>query len=38
MPSSSEEVVDAIAAVQTNPRTDWPLSDIVIESVVIENR
>ncbi|MFJ8882282.1 peptidylprolyl isomerase [Streptomyces sp. NPDC102402] len=32
------KVVDAIAAAPTNPRTDRPLQDVVIESVVIESR
>ncbi|MFC9926793.1 peptidylprolyl isomerase [Streptomyces sp. NPDC127190] len=35
---ASRRVVDAIAAVPTNPRTDRPLEDVVIESVVIEKR
>ncbi|MFE9722135.1 peptidylprolyl isomerase [Streptomyces sp. NPDC005794] len=35
---AGERVVDAIAAVPTNPRTDRPLQDVVIESVVIETR
>ncbi|MEN3582760.1 peptidylprolyl isomerase [Streptomyces sp. ZYX-F-203] len=35
---AGRRVVDAIAAVQTNPRTDRPLSDVVIESVVVETR
>ncbi|WP_369170670.1 peptidylprolyl isomerase [Streptomyces sp. R28] len=35
---ASQKVIDAIATVQTNPRTDRPLSDIVIESVVVETR
>ncbi|MEU6735485.1 peptidylprolyl isomerase [Streptomyces physcomitrii] len=33
-----KKVVDAIAAAKTNPRTDRPVSDVVIESVVIETR
>nr|WP_180218383.1 peptidylprolyl isomerase [Streptomyces albus] len=33
---ASKKVVDAIGNVQTNPRTDRPLQDVVIESVVIE--
>jgi peptidyl-prolyl cis-trans isomerase A (cyclophilin A) len=35
---ASQKVVDAIASAQTNPRTDRPVSDVVIESVVIETR
>ncbi|MCH0538753.1 peptidylprolyl isomerase [Streptomyces sp. MUM 203J] len=35
---ASKKVVDAIAATQTNPRTDRPVDDVVIESVVIESR
>ncbi|MEU3713096.1 peptidylprolyl isomerase [Streptomyces catenulae] len=35
---AGKKVVDAIAAAQTNPRTDRPVQDVVIESVVIENR
>ncbi|MFJ8634971.1 peptidylprolyl isomerase [Streptomyces sp. NPDC093568] len=35
---ASQKVVDAIATVQTNPRTDRPLNDVVIESVVVETR
>jgi peptidyl-prolyl cis-trans isomerase A (cyclophilin A) len=34
----SQQVVDAIVAAPTNPRTDRPLKDIVIESVVVETR
>ncbi|WP_370413772.1 peptidylprolyl isomerase [Streptomyces fradiae] len=34
----SKAVVDAIAAVDTNPRTDRPVADVVIETVVIESR
>lgn len=30
--------MDTIAAIQTNPRTDRPLNDVIIESVVIETR
>lgn len=33
---ASQKVVDAIATTATNPRTDRPLQDVVIESVVIE--
>ncbi len=35
---ASQKVIDAIATVQTNPRTDRPLKDVVIESVVVETR
>ncbi|WP_269855378.1 peptidylprolyl isomerase [Streptomyces sp. RPT161] len=35
---ASKKVVDAIATAQTNPRTDRPLNDVVIESVVVEKR
>ncbi|MEW2575206.1 peptidylprolyl isomerase [Streptomyces syringium] len=35
---ASQKVVDAIATAQTNPRTDRPVKDVVIESVVIETR
>ncbi|MGP3753650.1 peptidyl-prolyl cis-trans isomerase A (cyclophilin A) [Streptomyces sp. LamerLS-316] len=35
---ASRRVVDAIAAAPTNPRTDRPLQDVVIESVAIETR
>ncbi|QKW07752.1 peptidylprolyl isomerase [Streptomyces sp. NA04227] len=35
---AGRKVVDEIAAVQTNPRTDRPVKDVVIESVVIESR
>ncbi|MFF8191512.1 peptidylprolyl isomerase [Streptomyces bobili] len=35
---ASQKVVDAIASVETNPRTHRPLKDIVIESVVVETR
>ncbi|MEU3445861.1 peptidylprolyl isomerase [Streptomyces thermolilacinus] len=35
---SGKKVVDAIASTKTNPRTDRPVSDVVIESVVIEKR
>jgi peptidyl-prolyl cis-trans isomerase A (cyclophilin A) len=35
---SGKKVVDAIAATQTNPRTDRPVNDVVIESVVVESR
>ncbi|WP_330282877.1 peptidylprolyl isomerase [Streptomyces sp. NBC_00588] len=36
--TASQKVVDAIAATRTNPRTDRPLNDVVIESVVVETR
>ncbi|MET8687530.1 peptidylprolyl isomerase [Streptomyces sp. NPDC004732] len=35
---AGKKVVDAIGATQTNPRTDRPVNDVVIESVVIETR
>jgi peptidyl-prolyl cis-trans isomerase A (cyclophilin A) len=35
---ASQKVVDAVATTGTNPRTDRPLEDVVIESVVIERR
>ncbi|MBL0778730.1 MULTISPECIES: peptidylprolyl isomerase [Streptomyces] len=35
---ASQKVVDEIASTQTNPRTDRPVKDVVIESVVVENR
>ncbi|MFE6664115.1 peptidylprolyl isomerase [Streptomyces sp. NPDC057697] len=35
---ASQKVVDAIAATATNARTDRPVEDVVIESVVIETR
>ncbi|MET9414275.1 peptidylprolyl isomerase [Streptomyces klenkii] len=35
---ASKKVVDAIATTQTNPRTDRPVNDVVIESVVVESR
>jgi peptidyl-prolyl cis-trans isomerase A (cyclophilin A) len=35
---SGKKVVDAIIGAQTNPRTDRPLEDIVIESVEVETR
>ncbi|MFJ9826879.1 peptidylprolyl isomerase [Streptomyces sp. NPDC101160] len=34
----SKAVVDAIAATETNPRTDRPVDDVVIETVVVESR
>ncbi|MGW2474916.1 peptidylprolyl isomerase [Streptomyces sp. NPDC001665] len=36
--AESREVVDTIVAVPTNARTDRPVQDVVIESVVIERR
>jgi peptidyl-prolyl cis-trans isomerase A (cyclophilin A) len=36
--AASRKVVDDIATTGTNPRTDRPLEDVVIESVVIERR
>lgn len=35
---ASKKVVDAIATTQTNPRTDRPVNDVRIESVVFETR
>ncbi|MDQ0843937.1 MULTISPECIES: peptidylprolyl isomerase [unclassified Streptomyces] len=35
---AGKKVVDAIVGTQTNPRTDRPLNDVVIESVVVETR
>lgn len=35
---ASKKVVDAIGGAATNPRTDRPLQDVVIESVVVETR
>lgn len=35
---ASKKVVDAIATAATNPRTDRPVQDVVIESVVVEKR
>lgn len=34
----SQKVVDDIAGAKTNPRTDRPVNDVVIESVVVETR
>ena len=34
--AASQKVVDTIATIQTNPRTDRPLNDVIIESVVNE--
>nr|WP_206313595.1 peptidylprolyl isomerase [Streptomyces coryli] len=36
--TNGQKVVDDIAATQTNPRTDRPVQDVVIESVEIERR
>ncbi|SFD23049.1 peptidylprolyl isomerase [Streptomyces aidingensis] len=33
---AGQKVVDAIAGVSTNPRTDRPVQDVVIESVTVE--
>ncbi|WP_369203351.1 peptidylprolyl isomerase [Streptomyces sp. PU-14G] len=35
---ASKKVVDAIGGTQTNPRTDRPVNDVVIDSVVIERQ
>lgn len=35
---ASQKVVDSIATAPTNPRTERPLEDVVIQSVVIERR
>ena len=35
---AGKKVVDAIGATRTNPRTDRPVNDVVIESVVVERR
>lgn len=35
---ASQKVVDAIAGGATNPRTERPLDDVIIQSVVIEKR
>nr|WP_203645129.1 peptidylprolyl isomerase [Streptomyces sp. SID14478] len=35
---AGQKVVDAIATAQTNPRTDRPINDVIIESVVVESR
>lgn len=35
---ASKKVVDAIASTRTNARTDRPVQDVVIESVVVETR
>ena len=36
--AAGQKVVDTIASVQTNPRTERPVNDVVIEAVVIETR
>ncbi|MFJ5260685.1 peptidylprolyl isomerase [Streptomyces sp. NPDC088387] len=36
--AASQKIVDEIATTKTNPRTDRPVNDVVIESVVIESR
>jgi peptidyl-prolyl cis-trans isomerase A (cyclophilin A) len=36
--AASQKVVDAIAGVETNPRTARPLNEVVLESVVVETR
>jgi len=36
--AASQKIVDAIATAATNPRTDRPVNDVVIESVVVETR
>ncbi|MEB8342767.1 peptidylprolyl isomerase [Streptomyces endophyticus] len=35
---ASQKIVDAIAVTQTNPRTDRPVNDVVIETVSVETR
>ncbi|MFJ4920470.1 peptidylprolyl isomerase [Streptomyces sp. NPDC088725] len=35
---AGKKVVDAIIGAETNPRTDRPVRDVVIESVVVETR
>ncbi|MFJ6937703.1 peptidylprolyl isomerase [Streptomyces sp. NPDC101132] len=35
---ASRKVVDAIAGTPTNPRTERPLEDVVLQSVVVEKR
>ncbi|MFJ7591584.1 peptidylprolyl isomerase [Streptomyces sp. NPDC097617] len=35
---ASQKVVDAIAGSATNPRTERPLDDVIIQSVVVERR
>jgi len=36
--TASQKVVDAISKVQTNPRTERSLKDVVIDSVVVGRR
>jgi peptidyl-prolyl cis-trans isomerase A (cyclophilin A) len=36
--AASQKVVDAVAGIQTNPRTDRPVQDVVLESVTVERR
>ncbi|GAA2315925.1 peptidylprolyl isomerase [Streptomyces kunmingensis] len=36
--AAGQKVVDTIATTQTNPRTDRPVKDVIIESVVVETR
>ncbi|MCX5146687.1 MULTISPECIES: peptidylprolyl isomerase [unclassified Streptomyces] len=35
---ASQKVVDDIAGLRTNPRTERPLDDVIIQSVVVEKR
>lgn len=35
---ASKKVVDVIGSIQTNPRTDRPVAEVKIESVVVESR
>ncbi|MFG2718632.1 peptidylprolyl isomerase [Streptomyces sp. NPDC048416] len=35
---AGKKVVDAIVSTDTNPRTDRPVNDVIIESVVVETR
>ncbi|WP_431780589.1 peptidylprolyl isomerase [Streptomyces chumphonensis] len=35
---AGKKIVDEIAATDTNPRTDRPVNDVVIESVLVERR
>ncbi|MFD7838893.1 peptidylprolyl isomerase [Streptomyces sp. NPDC059761] len=35
---ASQKIVDDIAGLGTNPRTERPLDDVIIQSVVVENR
>lgn len=36
--AAGQDVVKKIGGIQTNPRTDRPVQDVVIESVVVESR